>query len=55
MPTWFILIEEDNPLLCPITHIISKALAEGLIENPDYQTVERLFSTKLIVDVRSTA
>ncbi|KND87270.1 hypothetical protein TOPH_08097 [Tolypocladium ophioglossoides CBS 100239] len=36
VPTWFPIIEEDIPALCPVTHILSKAIAE-----------EPFFNTKL--------
>jgi hypothetical protein len=48
VPTWYIFIEEALPALCPITHILAKALAEGVIANEGYQTkAETLFTTKL--------
>jgi hypothetical protein len=50
VPTWFILIEEDNPLLCPVSHLLAKALAEGVIENPGYQSAEMFFNTRLTHD-----
>jgi hypothetical protein len=48
---WFILIEEDNPLLCPVFHLFVKTLAEGSIENSGYQSTEIFFITRLIYDV----
>lgn len=48
VPTWFPLIEEDIPALCPVTHILAKAIAEGVIEHNGYQTSpEPFFNTKL--------
>lgn len=48
VPTWYIFIEEALPALCPITHILAKALAEGVIANEGYQTkAEPFFTTKL--------
>lgn len=48
VPTWFPIIEEDIPALCPVTHILSKAIAEGVIANKGYQTkAEPFFNTKL--------
>ncbi|KAK3693493.1 hypothetical protein B0T22DRAFT_532730 [Podospora appendiculata] len=36
------------PVLCPITHILAKALAEGVIANEGYQTkADPFFATKL--------
>lgn len=46
-PTWYTFIEESLPVLCPITFIIIKALAEGVIAHPDYQRAENLFGTKI--------
>lgn len=31
VPTWFIFVEEDLPMLCPTSHILAKALAEGVV------------------------
>ena len=48
VPTWYIFIEEPLPVLCPITHILAKALAEGVIENEGFKTrAEPFFATKL--------
>ncbi|KAI0113277.1 hypothetical protein F4814DRAFT_449726 [Daldinia grandis] len=48
VPTWYIFIEEALPAFCPITHILAKALAEGVIANEGYQTkAEPFFTTKL--------
>ncbi|KAM5348918.1 hypothetical protein ACJ41O_008741 [Fusarium nematophilum] len=48
VPTWFTFIEEDIPALCPVSHVLAKALAEGVIDAPGYQTrAEPFFSTKL--------
>ncbi|KAI8723207.1 hypothetical protein NCS52_00176100 [Fusarium sp. LHS14.1] len=48
VPIWFTVIEEDIPALCPVTHVLAKALAEGVIDAPGYQTrAEPFFSTKL--------
>ncbi|KAK3943567.1 hypothetical protein QBC46DRAFT_420016 [Diplogelasinospora grovesii] len=38
----------QGPLLCPIAHILAKALAEGVITNEGYQTrAEPFFTTRL--------
>ncbi|KPM35096.1 hypothetical protein AK830_g11476 [Neonectria ditissima] len=48
VPTWFTFIEEDIPALCPVSHVLAKALIEGVIDAPGYQTrAEPFFSTKL--------
>lgn len=48
VPTWYISIEEILPAFRPITHILAKALAEGVIANEGYQTqAEPFFATKL--------
>ncbi|EEU40131.1 uncharacterized protein NECHADRAFT_76100 [Fusarium vanettenii 77-13-4] len=48
VPTWFTFIGEDMPALCPVSHVLAKALAEGEIDAPGYQTTaEPFFSTKL--------
>ena len=47
-PTWFLFVEEECPGLCPISHILAKALAENIIANDGYQTsAEAFFSTRL--------
>lgn len=46
-PTWYTFIEERLPVLCPITFVVIKALAEGVIEHPDYQRAENLFGTRM--------
>jgi hypothetical protein len=49
-PTWYPFIEEDSPTLCPISHILAKALAEGVIATEGYQeSAAPFFSTKLAV------
>lgn len=48
MLIWYIFIEEALFVLCPITYILAKALAEGVIENKGYQTrAEPFFAAKL--------
>ncbi|OAA36114.1 FluG domain-containing protein [Beauveria brongniartii RCEF 3172] len=48
VPTWFPLIEEDIPAFCPVTYILTKAIAEGVIANEGYQNgPEPFFSTRL--------
>lgn len=37
VPTWFPLVEEDIPALCPVTYILTKAIAEGVVANKGYQ------------------
>ncbi|KAJ2903748.1 hypothetical protein MKZ38_009400 [Zalerion maritima] len=45
-PTIFLFVEENLPLICPISSIIAKALAEGVIES-GFDCAEKFFSTKL--------
>ena len=48
VPTWYLLVEEKLPLLCPVSHILAKALAEGVVQKEGYQTrAEPFFSTKI--------
>ncbi|KAM3543202.1 hypothetical protein ARSEF1564_003919 [Beauveria bassiana] len=48
VPTWFPLVEEDIPALCPVTYILTKAIAEGVIANEGYKKrAEPFFNTKL--------
>ncbi|OAA63292.1 FluG domain-containing protein [Niveomyces insectorum RCEF 264] len=46
-PTKFIFVEEDLPYICPVSHIIAKAIAEGAIEDKDLQRAEQFFQTRL--------
>lgn len=47
-PTWFLFVEEECPGLCPISHILAKALAEKVIANDGYQTsADAFFGTRL--------
>ncbi|KAH7016021.1 uncharacterized protein B0I36DRAFT_377759 [Microdochium trichocladiopsis] len=48
-PTTFIFIEEDLPLLCPVSHLLAKALAEGVVAHDGYSRAEPFFRTKLSV------
>jgi len=48
-PTSFLFVEEDIPLLCPISHLLAKALAEGVVAHEGYSRPEPFFSTKLSV------
>ncbi|KAJ2893428.1 hypothetical protein MKZ38_008686 [Zalerion maritima] len=48
VPTWYPFVEEKLPVLCPITYILAKALAEGVIDKSGYDTrAEPFFGTKL--------
>lgn len=48
VPTWFPFVEEKLPLLCPISKLLAKALAEGVVDKPGYDNqAEPYFSTKL--------
>lgn len=47
-PTWCLFVEEKLPFICPISHILAKALAEGVCADNGYQTrAEPFFNTKL--------
>ncbi|RYP47360.1 hypothetical protein DL768_006571 [Monosporascus sp. mg162] len=48
VPTWYPFVEEKLPVLCPLTHVLAKALAEGVIDKSSYDTqAEPFFATKL--------
>lgn len=47
VPTWFVFVEERLPVLCPISHILAKALAEGVIAVGALDRVDRFFSTNI--------
>lgn len=52
MPIWYTFIKEDIPALCPVSHIVAKVLAEGVIDALGYQMrAELFFSTKLNLQV----
>ena len=48
--TWFPLVEEKPPMLCPISKLLAKARAEGVVDLDGYDTCnEPFFNTKLSV------
>jgi hypothetical protein len=47
VPTWFPFVEEKLPLLCPPSHLLAKALAEGVIDHHGYTRAEPFFNTKI--------
>ncbi|KAH8747986.1 hypothetical protein F5883DRAFT_697821 [Diaporthe sp. PMI_573] len=48
VPTWFPFVEEKLPILCPISKLLAKARAEGVIDLTGYDTcTEPFFNTKL--------
>lgn len=47
VPTWFIFVEENLPILCPISHILAKALAEDVIAVANPGKAEPFFSSKI--------
>jgi len=48
VPTWFPIVEEKLPVLCPISQLLAKALAEGVIDSEGYDTrAEPFFKTKI--------
>ncbi|KIH94252.1 hypothetical protein SPBR_09199 [Sporothrix brasiliensis 5110] len=49
-PTKFLFLEEKLPMICPITHILAKALAENVIQHDGYTQARHFFQTKLSVD-----
>ncbi|KFH42935.1 hypothetical protein ACRE_063270 [Hapsidospora chrysogenum ATCC 11550] len=40
VPTWYPFAEEKLPVLCPITHVLAKALAEGQVFRQTVESVE---------------
>ncbi len=48
VPTWFPFVEEKLPVLCPVSHILSKALAEGVFDRYGTEAY-RFFGTKLSI------
>ncbi|XMA20272.1 hypothetical protein WAI453_013063 [Rhynchosporium graminicola] len=53
-PTIFFFTEVDDPIFCPITHLVSLAIADGAFEAPSLTTVERVFEHKVWGPVVST-
>lgn len=49
-PTVFLFVEEDLPLICPVSNIVAKALAEDVIDMPAFSAA-KLFITKLNLPV----
>lgn len=45
--TIFFFTEVDDPLFCPITHLISLAIADEAFKAPSLKTVERVFKHKV--------
>jgi hypothetical protein len=45
--TIFFFTEVDDPIFCPITHLISLAIADGAFEAPSLTTAERVFEHKV--------
>jgi Protein of unknown function (DUF3435) len=45
--TIFFFTEVDNPILCPITHLVSLALADGAFLAPSLTTPELVFEHKV--------
>ncbi|KAH9204271.1 hypothetical protein DL95DRAFT_319760, partial [Leptodontidium sp. 2 PMI_412] len=52
--TIFFFTEVDDPIFCPITHLVSLAIADGAVEAPSLTTVERVFEHKVWGPVVST-
>ena len=47
IPTWFLFVEERLPVLCPVSHILAKALSEKVIAVGELDCVDSFFTTKL--------
>lgn len=47
VPTWYPFIEEKLRVLCPNSHLLAKALAEGVVDLPGYDRAEPFFNTKI--------
>src|SRR5690349_11991521 len=45
--TIFFFTEVDDPIFCPITHLVSLALADDAFEAPSLTTPERVFEHKV--------
>jgi hypothetical protein len=45
--TIFFFTKVDDPIFCPITHLVSLAIADGAFEAPSLTTVERVFEHKV--------
>jgi Protein of unknown function (DUF3435) len=45
--TIFFFTEVDDPIFCPITHLVSLAIADGAFEAPSLTTAERVFEHKV--------
>ncbi|KAL5315971.1 hypothetical protein ACEPPN_016845 [Leptodophora sp. 'Broadleaf-Isolate-01'] len=46
-PTIFFFTKVDDPIFCPITHLVSLAVADGAFEAPSLTTAERVFEHKV--------
>ncbi|KAH7370272.1 hypothetical protein BKA65DRAFT_589640 [Rhexocercosporidium sp. MPI-PUGE-AT-0058] len=53
-PTIFFFTEVDDLIFCPITHLVSLAIADEAFEAPSLTTVERVFEHKVWGPVVST-
>src|SRR5689334_23913312 len=45
--TIFFFTEVDDPIFCPITYLVSLAIADGAFEAPSLTTAERVFEHKV--------
>ena len=45
--TIFFFTEVDDPIFCPITHLVSLAIVDGAFEAPSLTTAERVFEHKV--------
>jgi len=46
-PTIFFFTKVDDPIFCPITHLVSLAIADRAFEAPSLTTAERVFEHKV--------
>ncbi|KAJ2906919.1 hypothetical protein MKZ38_009782 [Zalerion maritima] len=46
-PTFYLFVEENLPLICPVLYIFAKALAEEVIGISGYDRAENVFNTKI--------
>ncbi|KAH7364055.1 hypothetical protein BKA65DRAFT_603155 [Rhexocercosporidium sp. MPI-PUGE-AT-0058] len=53
-PTIFFFTEVDDPIFCPITHLVSLVIADEAFEAPSLTTAERVFEHKVWGPVVST-
>ncbi|KAI9808022.1 MAG: hypothetical protein M1827_007547 [Pycnora praestabilis] len=50
-PTTFLFREEDDPIFCPITHILTLAFVDHAFEAPSLRSVEQIFGLRILKPV----